>query len=265
MRAVCFAPDSHSQFKELSEKKCTQFRTSKKFGRTDLVIDRRTKVSEAASKLAFKPIKGLEQKENVDIITINELASLQTVTVRGKVCQVTGTKVQVTYQGQLKRQNGYLVDPTGCVKIVFWDKFTNVVQEGKTYRFKNVTVKRRSLQETYINTARTGSSIEECEPFKGNLAVPEDLPSMKAHTMCAKLIGLSSISKFCSCSFCSKKLDSQIGSFVECKSCKLFQDPSTCSVRWFFKGLFQNKANLEEKAQLSVFHQDVVKICSYAQ
>ena len=30
--------------------KLTQFRTTKKFGRTDLVIDRRTKVSEANSK-----------------------------------------------------------------------------------------------------------------------------------------------------------------------------------------------------------------------
>ena len=99
-----------------------------------------------------------------------------------------------------------------------------------------------SLGETRVSTARTSSTIEECEPFKGNLAIPEDL--MTVHTMYAKLIGLNYISKFCSCSFCSKRPDSHVGIFVQCESCKLFQDPSTSTICWFFKGLFQNKANL---------------------
>ena len=58
--------------------KLTQFRTRTKFGRTDLLIDSRTTVSEAASRLALKLIKALEEKENVDIISTNELANLQT-------------------------------------------------------------------------------------------------------------------------------------------------------------------------------------------
>ena len=53
-RELCVSLLTVSQFKELSKKKfavkLTQFRTSKKFGWTDLVIDRRTKVSEANSK-----------------------------------------------------------------------------------------------------------------------------------------------------------------------------------------------------------------------
>ena len=36
----------------------------------------------------------------------------------------------MTYQRQLERQNDYLVDPTGNVRTVFWEKFTNVVEGG---------------------------------------------------------------------------------------------------------------------------------------
>ena len=115
-RAVRFYPENRSKFKALSEKKSpvklTQFRSNAKFGRTDLVIDRRRKVSEAATKLPFKRATGLEEQENLNISSISQLA---------KLCQLSGTKVfVVTHPGQLKRQNGFLVDLTGYVKIFFF-------------------------------------------------------------------------------------------------------------------------------------------------
>ena len=96
MRAVRFYPEnSRSKFKALSEKKSpvklTQFRSNTKFGRTDLVIDRRTKVSEAATKLPFKRATGLEEQENLDISSISQLA---------KLCQLSGTKVVCCYKSR---------------------------------------------------------------------------------------------------------------------------------------------------------------------
>lgn len=265
-RGVCFFPDYHSQLKDLSVRKraikLTNFHVSKKFGRNDVIIDKKTIVSEAANKLSFKPLKGLDLKEHMEINTITTLANKSAVTVKGKICQLSGTKIQITRQGQLKRQVGYLVDPTASIKIVLWERFTNLVEENKTYIFTNVTVTKTSYGEIYLNTAKTGSSIDETEAFKCNLAIPEDPPEMAVQTVKAKLIGLSSISKYPICSFCSKKLstDAKPESLVQCLSCKLFQQQSSCSTNWYFRGLFRTTDDTKQSIQLSVFNYHVTKI-----
>lgn len=134
---VCFNSDYQPQFKELSRKKSavklTQFCTSNRFGRLDLILDKKTKVSEVSNKLSFKPIKGLDLKDNVDKSNISELANMERITIKAKLCQVSGVKVRVTHFGQLKSQTGYIIYPSRCVKIVFWKQFTEVAEQGKTF------------------------------------------------------------------------------------------------------------------------------------
>ena len=40
---------------------------------------------------------------------------------------------------------GQIVDPQGYSKIVFWEKFCDQVEEGTTYIFENIRVKKDSV------------------------------------------------------------------------------------------------------------------------
>ena len=246
VRIICFHPHYRGQFKDLSTKKTavkiTNFRSSDKFGRIDLIVDRKTIICEAPEKLSFQPAKGFECKDTVNISAIKDFANLETISIKAKLCELSGTKATTTRFGTLKKQVAYVADSSGSIKVILWERFTDILEEGKTYLFKNISVKKTSVGETFVNTAKTGSTIEQCEPLRGNIVVPEDLPSLAVQTVKATPIGITSLSNYKICTFCYKKVSGTDKEFIECDACKLVQNTNNCNNHWFFKGLFQTES-----------------------
>ena len=67
---------------------------------------------------------------------------------------------------------GQIVDTQGYSKIIFWQDICNQVNEGSTYFFENLRVKRNNItKQLYVNTAKSGSVITDTEPFTEVLAL----------------------------------------------------------------------------------------------
>ena len=54
-------------------------------------------------------------------------------------------KTVQTSNGTLKMLEGQIVDTKGYSKIVFWEKFCEQIEEGITYIFQNVQVKKDAI------------------------------------------------------------------------------------------------------------------------
>ena len=100
-----------------------------------------------------------------------------------------------------------LRDPFGSIRITLWEQYTNQVQEGKTYAFKNLKV-RKNGDWHELTTARDGSTtITEVEPFKETLATPTDIPeSFLISKSTAEILGIAQFSVYHSHQVCKKKL-----------------------------------------------------------
>ena len=50
-------------------------------------------------------------------------------------------------------QNAVVIDPTGTTKLTLWENYTNTVNQGSTYIFKNLSVRKdKFTSELYLNT-----------------------------------------------------------------------------------------------------------------
>lgn len=99
-----------------------------------------------------------------------------------------------TIDGPKRKVEATLRDPFGSIRITLWQQYTNQVQEGKTYAFKNLKVERMVTHE--LTTAKDGSTtIAEVEPFKETLATQADIPeSFLILKTTAEILGITRFS-----------------------------------------------------------------------
>ena len=109
--------------------------------------------------------------------------------------------------GPKSKVEATLRDPFVSIRITLWEQYTNQVQEGKTYAFKNLKVRKNGDQHK-LTTARDGSTtITEVEPFKGTLATLTDIPeSFLISKPTAKILGIVQFSVYHSCQVSKKRL-----------------------------------------------------------
>ena len=102
--------------------------------------------------------------------------------------------------GPKSKVEATLRDPFGSIRITLWEQYTNQVQEGKTYAFKNLKV-RKNGDWHELTTARDGSTtLTEVEPFKETLATPKDIPeSFLISKSTAEILGIAQFSVYHSC------------------------------------------------------------------
>ena len=79
--------------------------------------------------------------------------------------------------GPLKKSTATLVDPTGSITVVFWSDWVESVENGKSYIFTNLRIKKTTYtNELYVNTAKVGFKLQETFPFTDPL--PDLNPSL---------------------------------------------------------------------------------------
>ena len=163
----------------------------------------------------------------------------------------------------MKKQECYITDPSGFVKLILWGSHTASVQQGSTYTFDKVRL-REYQGEKYLNTPK---QEEECtinlvEPFMEPLHATDVVNTTAELT--ATIIAVNNINKYQSCINCSKKVTIK-GKRALCDSCKLTQKATACPIQWSFKLIVQCQQDPTSKTTLYVYGKNIVeKIFSLA-
>ena len=252
VRGVCFSPEKKNEIehftKSKSPVKIKRYSQNTKYGATNIVIEKNTQLS-VTDDLLFKA---------ADLDSGNTVASLttichnQTVTINAKLIKLYGSKRVPT--NNLTKQEGLLTDNTGTIKVVFWESFVNMGEEGKSYEFTNFVYKDDRFGR-YIGSAREGSSLVEIDDIKDALDPKVDEPDLAKKDAVMMIIGISSVQKYHSCTGCKKKIENfdETKVAVTCTACNLFQKTSKVSKQWVVKFLVQHKEN-SNRFQLTAFH-----------
>ena len=193
-RSVCFALEKKETLEAMAQQrspvKITKHTISSKCGREDVVIDKNSTIT--ATNTDF------EYKSEEDVTSISSMAHVtpeQLVAIKGYLTYLSGTKKVIIKGSDLKKQEGYISNPSGYIKIIFWGNHTDEVQQGSTYFFNKVRVKTNQNQK-YLNTPRQESecTIELAEPFTEPLPALDEVSTTKEIT--ANILGISSINKY---------------------------------------------------------------------
>jgi len=202
------------------------------------------------------------------MLTVSSLARAtpgQLVTIKGKVVHVSGCKKLTVMSGTLDKQECYVVDPSGNIKIILWGKYANDVQEGKTYQFIKFRLKKYG-QDLYLNTPQDddGCIIQEVEDFQEPLPQIDDVNLSNYKEIIVEVVGIQNITRTPVCCVCNRKVNlSSNGLRARCTNerCNTTQKASKCTTHWSLKLVVESE---NDKLHLTAFHVMVKKLLALA-
>ena len=231
--------------------KIKRYSLSTKYGREDVVINKNTTITTTTADFKYQT-----QEDVTSIHSLANVAPEQLVKVKGYLAYLGGTKKILVQGSELKKQEGYIADPSGYIKIILWANHTDKLNQGSTYFFNKLRLKKNADQR-YLNTPKQESecTIEEAEPFKDSLPTVDEVSTSKEIT--ARILGISSINKYSSCCHCMKKVTIK-GKVAFCNNCKMSQKSNTCKIQWSLRLYVENQEQGKTKVNLSVYGQQIV-------
>ena len=117
----------------------------------------------------------------------------QLITIKGSVAHLNATKVII--QGvEVKKQEGFINDASGYIKIVFWGKHTDKQEEGQRYIFNKIRV-RENYGQKYLNTSKLDKecTVDITEPFQDTVTKVEEVFTTEDITVLT--LGINNVSK----------------------------------------------------------------------
>lgn len=242
------------------------FRSSFSYGKEDVIIMKQTNITPIAATTDFVYSDELDSVSlGTNIANLSNIAPEQLVCLKANVAEISSVKSITTQYGKtLRKQEVFLTDPMGSIKLILWENHVNTLESNKTYKLQNLRLK-YSKGERYLNTAKSEEFHYEQTPmFEGKLAVVDHgIGDLSASKICGEIIGVHSASKNLSCVSCSKKVKAKSEKIGNCENCKLMQKLDSCSSQWYLRVLVQNKDLKSQKVRLSMFNQCVKKLCKY--
>ena len=140
----------------------------------------------------------------------------QLITVKAKITTLRTPALLQTDRGPLNMHS----------KIIFWEDFCKQVEEGKTYIFVNVRVKKDNFtKQLYINTAKTvtvkANTEQHTEVLALALRLTDDCPT---RPVTGSVAGVTATSIYVACVMCKKKIDIDDKSdIITCDNCNIQQ------------------------------------------
>ena len=124
VKTICFSPDKAKPLKSAMETKSPiklrKYQFNERFN--NIVVNKNTVIQNYTKSLDFKPSETL-QTQLITINSINSISPQQLVSVKTKVTQLTGPKTHRTEKATLQKSSAVLVDPTGYIRVVFWEEW----------------------------------------------------------------------------------------------------------------------------------------------
>ena len=267
VRGVCFSPAKRKLFEEFSLQhspvKISKFVHDKDPDSTDILMSDRV-VVEDAPEVSFQRTELLPKQLNIGILT--PISTDQLVTIKGTIVNLQQPVVLNQHTNRpLRKREALLVDPHGSIKIILWEDDTTQVEEGGTYDFHNLRLKKNKYTgEFYVNPAKTGSKISTADPFPADqLSVPKSVPAeLTSTTLTGEIIGIQKASISVACIKCRRPVFETTDLIVTCSNeyCGLTQKLSNCNKEWFVQAILSDG---EQNATVNFYNamvQQVLKL-----
>ena len=254
LRGVCFSPKKRKLLEDFTNtsspvklSKCT---LETKCNSQDLLLHEDI-VIEKYPEVDF-PKKDIDT--NLTISDIKSVCIGQLITLKAKVVSIG--EVRKVKNGKLSLREVYIADPTDSIKLDLWEENIDKAQEGKTYLFRNLRVKKNSYSsEIYLNTAKSDHFIiKETVPFESPLAIAVDLEQLRHVKEKGEIVGIGNVTSYHACYKCNKKVEmatSDNVAYCTNKSCNLTQKSKACPIHFVAHVDFDNN---KEKVSLTIFH-----------
>ena len=246
-----------------SSVKIKRFRIDQKSNTEDLLMGGNVEVQQ----LPTAPFPKVDIPSTFDLAMLKTIAPGQLITVKAKVTALREAKTLQTSRVTLKMMEGQIVDPPGYSKIVFWETFCDQVEEGTTYIFENIRVKKDSVtKQVYVNTAKSGTTITATEPHANILALaPTFTVSDDSMTFSVegRVVGVLSTSMYIACNKCNKKIqnDDSSSDLITCNYCNMQQMADLCPTQYYAQLLFLTTTK-KDKLTLTLFNKGISQLFS---
>lgn len=146
-----------------------------------------------------------------------------------------------------------------------WEDDTSQVEEGGTYDFHNLRLKKNKYTgEFYVNPAKTGSKISTADPFPADqLSIPKSVPpELTSSSLTGEIMGIQKAAISISCIKCRRPVFETTELIVTCSNeyCGLTQKLSNCKKEWFVQAILSDG---EQNATVNFYNsmvQEVLKL-----
>ena len=210
------------------------------------------------------PFPKVEIPSTFDLGMLKTIAAGQLITVKAKVTTLRTPALLQTGNDPLNTLEGQIVDAKGYSKIIFQEDYCKQVEEGKTYIFENIRVKKdKFTKQLYINTAKTHTVIRPTEPHTEVLAfaprLTDDYPTT---TVTGSVAGVTAPSIYVACVKCNKKIGNEDNSdIITCNNCNMQQMKEFCPAQYYAQVFFLTKPK-NEKLSLTLFDKVITQLFS---
>ena len=257
VRAVCFSPEKKSQFDlaqaTLNPVMIDKYRVNMRAGQENIIFDCSSILRDSTiDRTTFQPTV---VPDNLTISQISQVAPEQIITsLKAKLVALKPTKRFQTAKGHFTKQEGYIADPTGTFKIIFWGDYCDQLTESTTYVLKRLRLKTMDGQ-LYLNTPKGDLfSFNTAEPFVEELPQVDHLDSLNIVTSFISVLGVTSVTKLLLCISCKKKVDIHNPRTAQCSSCGMKQKLSSAVIHWFVKLYCQHCEEQDIQIHLTCTH-----------
>jgi len=256
VRGVCFSPPKLKRFSELSQKsspvKLKKFRVDTASNSEDLLMGRDVIIEDLQEIDSQKQ----ELPTTMNVSNAKAVCPGQEITIKAKVAHIYPAKT--VGKDNVLMQNAVVVDPTGTIKLTLWENYTNSVNQGSTYIFKNLTVRKdKFTTELYVSTLNSITAIESAPDFQEILPVTV----LDSQTVDVEILGVQKVQSYSACFKCNKRVDnSQHHNIIECSSCHFKQKENLAPKHWFVQLLVEVKNSSATKLTLTLFENAIHQI-----
>ena len=247
VRGVCFSPGKKRTFDEMaankSPVKIKKFMPDKNPHSSDILMNDAVVIEELQT-LDFTYRSIIPQEMNIG--KLSSLTPNQLLTLKAKVIKLQKpAEINQNSDNPLTKREGLLIDPHGTIKIVLWQNEVNAVENGETYLFKNLRLKKNRVSgDIYVNPAKGCASFLAADPFpEDSLHPPQEIPEeLVTTTVMGEVIGVQKCSLSICCFKCSKpiELTSAKAAVVHCSHCDMKQKFSRCRKQWYINAVLNN-------------------------
>lgn len=233
--------------------KIHKYSLSNKFGREDIAINKNTSILPTTLEFEYQDLDDV-----TSIASLSQVTAGQLVKIKGHVAHLSPARTAILESGPVKKQEAFINDPSGYIKLVLWGRHVDSVSECSTYLFDKVKVK-LAHQEKYLNTPKNEDEckISSVDNFTESLQPVQNISAVKDLT--GNLFGVTNLNKYHCCCSCNKNLTVK-GNLAFCNNCSMTMKLNCCKLQCTLKLYIQETSNPQNKVRVSVYNDVFSKI-----
>ena len=232
-RAILFEPSLRAAFAESKDKgtpikllNCSVKPVTGQADKFEIFANNHSKVMKSPKKFVIGEECMSLDAQQIELSQIYDLSVDQVVNTVCKIVKVFPPEmIETKSHKQLTLQNITIGDAKACCKLAVWETLVGQLEEGKTYKIKDIKVKQYNHHKSLSTT--TDTTIEEASDL-GKVEELSDEEETSSYDIIEGEIDTVNVDEYQSCKRCKSKVTSVNNTIVECKKCNLMMKASKC-------------------------------------